>query len=271
MRISISLMRRYRFRNVQQPAPELTANIGKQTKRYANLPERYLVRKTAKVVHKSEDHPAYVPRLNKWEAQFHGLERPWTDHYWQRNRAFDYDEHPDIVQPISEQDWMWFKGDRVEIMTGEDKGKQGYICFIVQERNWVLVEGLNCEYKQDGESGLYPGFMTKKEKPLLVTTDIKLVDPSDEQSCDVEWQFSEDGERVRISTRTGYHLPIPTQADETVDYKAKTNYAENKEKDTKADVVEEITFEPTLATFEMDLMQKYGIKEDRIPRKTFWY
>ena len=115
-------------------------------------------------------------------------------------------------------------------MTGDDKGKQGYVCFIVQERNWVLVEGLNCEYKQDGESGLYPGFMTKKEKPLLVTTDIKLVDPSDEQSCDVEWQFSEDGERVRISTRTGYHLPIPTQADETVDYKAKTNYSENKEK-----------------------------------------
>ena len=27
---------------------------------------------------------------------------------------------------------MWFKGDRVEILAGKDKGKQGYINFVVQ-------------------------------------------------------------------------------------------------------------------------------------------
>ena len=30
------------------------------------------------------------------------------------------------------QDWMWFRGDRVEILVGDDKGKQGIINYIVQ-------------------------------------------------------------------------------------------------------------------------------------------
>ena len=100
MRLSLSLMRRYKFRNVHQPAPELKSNIGKYTKDYANLPERYLVRASTKVMHISENHPSYVPRINKFEAQHHGLERPWTDYYWKSNEAFDHESQPDIVQPI---------------------------------------------------------------------------------------------------------------------------------------------------------------------------
>merc|ERR1719433_2458414 len=156
-------------------------------------------------MHKSEDHPAYVPTLNKFKAQYHGVERPWTDHYWQTNFAFNYDEHPDIVEPIREEDWMWFRGDRVQVMTGEDKGKQSYICFVAKE-----------------------------EIPLLVTRDIKLVDPSDEQPCDVEWFYTEDGDRKRVSMRTGYIIPVPSQADETIDYKTKKGYKDNKDKDTTA-------------------------------------
>ena len=32
-----------------------------------------------------------------------------------------------------------------------------------------------------------------------------------------------------------------------------------------------ITFEPSLKTFEMDIAEKMGIKEDRAPKRTFWY
>ena len=58
---------------------------------------------------------------------------------------------------------------------------------------------------------------------------------------------------------------------ETIDYKDKANYTTNKFKDTAPKEVTRITYEPTLATFEMDIMQKMGIKEDRIPKKTWWY
>ena len=143
MKLSRILLRRYRFRNVHEPAPELSSGLGKHSKMHANLPERYIVRKSAKIAHKSEDHPSYVPRLNKWQAQHFEMERPWSDHYWKDIKPFDEDRHPDIVQPICEADWMWFRGDVVEVLTGKDKGKKGHIVQVIQERNWVSTFDFN--------------------------------------------------------------------------------------------------------------------------------
>ena len=39
---------------------------------------------------------------------------------------------------------MWFRGDRVELLTGPDKGKQGYINYIVQVL--ILVSRYRLEY-----------------------------------------------------------------------------------------------------------------------------
>lgn len=84
------------------------------------------------------------------------------------------------------------------------------------------------------------------------------------------FRLTENGERVRVSIRTGRIIPMPTMALETIDYKSKSTYKEQP-KDTEGSVVTEITFEPKLCTFEMDIMDKMGIKEDRIPPKSYWY
>ena len=68
---------------------------------------------------------------------------------------------------------------QVEIMTGQDKGKQGIINQVIQERNWVLVEGLNCHLRVIGKTKDFPGIYIRSEAPLLVTNQVKLVDPSD--------------------------------------------------------------------------------------------
>ena len=135
----------------------------------------------------------------------------------------------------------------------------------------MTVEGLNVEYETVGASKDFPGMMMRKELPLLVTKDIKLVDPSNEKSCDVEWRYSEAGERVRVCVKTGTDIPMPTKAFETIDYKMPGEYKANEFKDTAPKVVEEITYEPKLATFEMDIMHSMGITETRIPKKTWWY
>jgi len=64
-------------------------------------------------------------------------------------------------------------------LVGQDKGKQGIVNQIIQERNWVIVEGLNCELKLNGKSKDFPGIYIKSEQPLLVTNEVALVDPSD--------------------------------------------------------------------------------------------
>ena len=64
---------------------------------------------------------------------------------------------------------------------------------------------------------------------------------------------------------------MPSKAEETLDYNTKANYVMNKVKDTKPSVVEDVTYEPKLSTFEMDIMDQMGIQESRKPKKTWWY
>lgn len=47
--------------------------------------------------------------------------------------------------------------------------------------------------------------------------------------------------------------------------------SENPLKDTTAADASAVTFSPALKTFEMDIADQMGIKEDRIPAKTYWY
>ena len=168
------------------------------------------------------------------------------------------------------ENWMFFRGDRVEVLVGKDKGKQGIVTQVIQERNWVVVEGLNAHHRTVGKEKDFPGILIKSESPLLVTSQVKLIDPLDLQSTDVEWRFTEEGEKVRVSVKSGRIIPIPKMNDETKDYKSASTYVE-KDKDTPSPVVTEITYKPKLATFEMDLMESMDIKEDRIPKKTYWY
>ena len=45
----------------------------------------------------------------------------------------------------------------------------------------MCVEGLNCKFDLRGKTDDFPGIMQRKEQPLNVLTDLKLVDPSDKQ------------------------------------------------------------------------------------------
>ena len=168
------------------------------------------------------------------------------------------------------ENWSFFRGDRVEVLVGRDKGKQGIVTQVIQERNWVIVEGMNCHHRIVGKDNDYPGVLIKSESPLLVTDQVALIDPSDLQTTAVEWRFTEEGEKVRISTRTGRMIPVPKMNEETKDFKSESTYIA-KEKDTETQVVTEISFQPKLSTFEMDIMNEMGIEEDRVPKTSYWY
>lgn len=65
-------------------------------------------------------------------------------------------------------------------MTGKDEGKQGIINGVIKQRNWVFVEGLNTKLvginmSQNVSAVSY----MKREQPLVVNRDVKLIDPTD--------------------------------------------------------------------------------------------
>lgn len=117
-----------------------------------------------------------------------------------------------LVKPINE--WSIFLGDRVEVLVGRDKGKIGEVVEIIKERNWCFVEGLHLKYENLGSNTLKPHLRglpnyIAREKPLLVTHEVKLIDPADQRATEFEWRYTEEGERVRVSVRSGRIIPIP--------------------------------------------------------------
>ncbi|KAJ6650102.1 putative 39S ribosomal protein L24, mitochondrial [Pseudolycoriella hygida] len=242
--------------------------VGDITKKFSNFPDSYIKRSMEEVHWRTpRGKPNYLPRTVERTKFRFTTNRPWTSQFKQQNMTGTMRKKV-FLEPIEE--WSYFKGDRVEVLVGRDKGKQGIVKQVIQERNWVIVEGLNCHLRKVGKDKDFPGVVIKSEAPLLVTNQVALVDPSDLLSTAFDWRYTEEGEKVRVSLRTGRIIPLPKSMEETADYKSKGAYVE-REKDTTGTVASEITFEPKLCTFEMDIMKEMGIVEERIPGKTFWY
>ncbi|KOB79126.1 putative mitochondrial/ ribosomal protein l24 [Operophtera brumata] len=211
----------------------LAKKVGDLTVKYSNLPESYIKKSYEQVYWKNPTGYPQYPKAQVARKKFRfTTNRPWTAQFRQQNDRGMYRKKV-FIEPVGE--WSFFKGDRVEIMVGKDKGKQGIVSQVIQERNWV------------GKDKKFPGVTVQSEAPLLVTTD------------------------VRVSLASSRIIPVPKTAEETIEFKSKELYIENADKDTKADATTEVTFAPKLRTFEMDIMEEMGIKEDRVPAKSYWY
>ncbi|CAG9792555.1 unnamed protein product [Diatraea saccharalis] len=247
----------------------LSKKVGDLTVKYSNLPESYIKRSYEQVYWKNPTgYPQYAKAQIARKRYRFTTNRPWTGQFQQQNERNTHRKKV-FLEPIAE--WSFFKGDRVEIMVGRDKGKQGIVSQVIQERNWVIVEGLNTHLRVMGKTKTFPGVTIQSEAPLLVTNQVKLVDPESLKPTEIEWRYTEEGQKVRVSKASSRIIPIPKSAEETMDFKSKALYIENTEKDTAADEVTKITFAPKLRTFEMDIMEEQGIKEDRVPAKSYWY
>lgn len=67
------------------------------------------------------------------------------------------------------EEWGFFRGDRIEVLVGKDKGKQGIVTQVIPERNWIVVEGINWHYRTVGGEDDFPGVLIKSEAPLDVS------------------------------------------------------------------------------------------------------
>ncbi|KAJ7307602.1 hypothetical protein JRQ81_009638 [Phrynocephalus forsythii] len=172
-----------------------------------------------------------------------------------------------FVEPIPDGEWKVFKGDTVQVLKGKDAGKQGQVAHIVRPRNWVIVQGLNVHYRYIGRTATNPGVCTPSEAPLLVK-DVSLVDPADKLPTEVQWRYTEEGKRVRVSLRTGRIIPQPFE--EREDGVVPEQWIDGP-KDTSAKDALEKTYVPSLKTFQEEIMELKGIVENRRFRKSYWY
>uniref|UniRef100_A0A8C9L948 Large ribosomal subunit protein uL24m n=1 Tax=Pavo cristatus TaxID=9049 RepID=A0A8C9L948_PAVCR len=172
-----------------------------------------------------------------------------------------------FVEPISREDWKVFRGDTVQVLTGKDAGKQGMVTQVVRARNWVVVEGLNTHYRYVNRNAKSSSTYIASEAPLLLNQ-ISLVDPEDRKPTEVDWRYTEEGERVRVSLRTGRIIPLPLR--QRRDGVVPEQWIDGP-KDTSVDDTLDKTYTPSLKTFEEEIMDAMGIVETRRAKKSYWY
>lgn len=97
------------------------------------------------------------------------------------------------------------KGDRVRVITGKNKGKEGEVLRTFPEDNKILVEGANLVKKHQKQTkSTMQGGVIEKDMPLHVSN-VMLID-ADGQATRVGIRVEEeDGKRkkVRFSKKTG--------------------------------------------------------------------
>jgi len=97
------------------------------------------------------------------------------------------------------------KGDKVQVISGKDKGKQGVILEAFPTRERVLVEGVNIVKKHSKPSQLNPqGGIIDMEAPIHVSNVMPL-DPKTNEPTRVGYKIV-DGKKVRIAKKTGNPL-----------------------------------------------------------------
>ena len=98
------------------------------------------------------------------------------------------------------------KGDRVRVLSGKDRGKEGEVMFAFPAKNTVIVEGVNLAKKHQrplGEGN--PGGIIDKDMPMHVSN-VAVLSPKDNKPTRVGYKFLEDGTKVRVCKRTGAEL-----------------------------------------------------------------
>jgi len=97
------------------------------------------------------------------------------------------------------------KGDRVVVLAGKDKGKEGIVTRALPKDDKVVVEGVNVAQRHRKPSrAMEQGGIIPIEMPIHVSN-VALIDP-DGKPTRVGFRVEADGTKTRISKRTGAEL-----------------------------------------------------------------
>jgi large subunit ribosomal protein L24 len=97
------------------------------------------------------------------------------------------------------------KGDKVMVISGKDKGKQGVVLASYPKKDRILVEGVNVVKKHSKPSQANPqGGILSQEAPIHVSNVMPL-DPKSGEPTRVGYKVV-DGKKVRVAKKSGETL-----------------------------------------------------------------
>ena len=98
------------------------------------------------------------------------------------------------------------KGDRVQVLSGKDRGKTGEVIRALPKEQKVIVAGVNIAKRhQRATRATTQGGIIDKDMPIPVPN-VAVISPGDGKATRVGYQIRADGSKVRVCKRTGAEL-----------------------------------------------------------------
>ncbi|MFD1363537.1 50S ribosomal protein L24 [Lentibacillus salinarum] len=94
------------------------------------------------------------------------------------------------------------KGDKVKVISGKDRGKEGTILEAYPKKERVLVEGINMIKKHAKPSQDNPQGGILNQEAAIHVSNVMLIDPKSGEPTRIGYE-TRDGKKVRIAKKSG--------------------------------------------------------------------
>ncbi len=96
------------------------------------------------------------------------------------------------------------KNDIVTVISGKDRGKRGRVLRVTASKGMVMVEGVNIvkRHTKPNPQRNIKGGIVDRESPIHLSN-VAPIDPESDRPTRVGTKILSDGQRVRISRRSG--------------------------------------------------------------------
>ena len=101
---------------------------------------------------------------------------------------------------------MNFKvGDKVVVIAGKDKGKDGKIVKTLRAENKVVVEGVNMVKKHVKGNGQQAGSINEFEAPIHASN-VMILDPKTNKPTRIGHTIDKKGKKIRVAKKSNSNL-----------------------------------------------------------------
>ena len=101
---------------------------------------------------------------------------------------------------------MNFKtGDKVVVISGKDKGKEGKITSVLRKENKVVVEGVNVVKKHVKGNGQTAGSITEIEAPINASNAM-IADPKTGKPTRIGITVDKNGKKIRVAKKSNSNI-----------------------------------------------------------------
>jgi large subunit ribosomal protein L24 len=94
------------------------------------------------------------------------------------------------------------KGDKVVVLSGRDKGRDGEVVMVMPKENRAVVRGVNMVKRHQAQSARAEGGIISKEAPIHLSN-LAVADPKTGKPTRVGFKVLEDGRKVRFAKSSG--------------------------------------------------------------------